>query len=121
MPASALFSALGSPTWVAAATLVATSMGRFGRVRPEQEAEPEEIGAGRRAASPAEPHSSGAQADESEAAPRTFDQALYIEWNTIERGNGRIKQWCGVATCYDKYALTFLGGVFLAATVQYRR
>ena len=78
MPASALYSALGSPTWVAAATLVATAMGRFGRVRPEQEAEPEEIGAGRRAASPAEPHSSGAQADEGESAPRTLDQALYI-------------------------------------------
>ncbi len=53
--------------------------------------------------------------------PPRFDPALYAERNTIERGIGRIKQWRGVATRYDKYALTFLGGVLLAATVQYRR
>ena len=78
MPAWALLSALGGLTWVAAATVVVTAMGRLGRGPAEQEPEPEEIGAGRRAADPAEPHSSGAQADESEAEPRRLDRPLYI-------------------------------------------
>ena len=53
--------------------------------------------------------------------PPKFDRQRYVERNTIERGFGRLKQWRGVATRYDKYALTFLGGVLLAATLQYRR
>ena len=53
--------------------------------------------------------------------PPKFDQERYAERNTIERGFGRLKQWRGIATRYDKYALTFLGGVLLAATLQYRR
>ena len=53
--------------------------------------------------------------------PPKFDQERYAEPNTIERGFGRLKQWRGIATRYDKYALTFLGGVLLAATLQYRR
>jgi putative transposase len=40
--------------------------------------------------------------------------------NTIERGFGRLKQWRGIASRYDKYALVFLGGVLLAAILQYR-
>jgi putative transposase len=47
--------------------------------------------------------------------PPTFDQLLYRCRNTAERGFGRLKQWRGVATRYDKYALTYLGGVILAA------
>jgi len=35
----------------------------------------------------------------------------------LERGFGRFKQWRGIATRYDKYARTYLGGVLLAATV----
>jgi len=35
----------------------------------------------------------------------------------VERGFGRFKQWRGIATRYDKYARTYLGGVLLAATV----
>jgi putative transposase len=53
--------------------------------------------------------------------PPKFDQERYAQRNTIERGFGRLKQWRGIATRYDKYALTFLGGVLLAATLQYRR
>ncbi|HEY5135381.1 MAG TPA: IS5/IS1182 family transposase, partial [Candidatus Nanopelagicales bacterium] len=34
-----------------------------------------------------------------------------------ERGFNRLKQWRGVATRYDKYALTYYGGVLLAATI----
>ena len=32
-------------------------------------------------------------------------------------GFGRFRQWRGIATRYDKYARTYLGGVLLAATV----
>jgi putative transposase len=53
--------------------------------------------------------------------PPGFDPVLYSERNTIERGFGRLKQWRGIATRYDKYALTFLGGVILAAVVIYHR
>ena len=43
--------------------------------------------------------------------PPLFDAAIYKQRNTVERGFNRFKQWRGVATRYDKYALTFLGGV----------
>ena len=49
--------------------------------------------------------------------PPKFDAERYKERNTIERGFGRFKQWRGIATRYDKYARTYLGGVLLAATV----
>jgi hypothetical protein len=38
--------------------------------------------------------------------------------NTVERG---LKHWRGIAFRYDKYALTYLGGVLLAAMVTYHR
>jgi hypothetical protein len=41
--------------------------------------------------------------------------------NTVERGFNRLKQWRGVATRYDKYALTYLGGVLLACAVIHAR
>jgi putative transposase len=53
--------------------------------------------------------------------PPTFDHALYRQRNTIERGFNRLKHWRGIATRFDKYALTYLGGVVLAATVIYHR
>jgi transposase len=49
--------------------------------------------------------------------PPKFDPELYAQRNTVERGFGRFKQWRGIATRYDKYARTYLGGVLLAATV----
>ena len=49
--------------------------------------------------------------------PPAFDAAVYCERNTVERGYNRLKQWRGIATRYDKYALTFAGGVLLAAIV----
>lgn len=52
--------------------------------------------------------------------PPKFDKNRYAQRNTVERGFGRLKQCRGIATRYDKYALTFLGGVLLAATLQYR-
>ena len=50
-----------------------------------------------------------------------FDAAIYKQRNTVERGFNRFKQWRGVATRYDKYALTFLGGVLLAASIMWAR
>src|SRR5205807_10234715 len=42
---------------------------------------------------------------------------VYRDRNTVERGYARLKRWRGIATRYDKYALTFGGGVLLAAIV----
>jgi transposase len=53
--------------------------------------------------------------------PPAFDEDLYRERNTVERGFGRLKQWRGIATRYDKYATTFLGGVLLGALVIHHR
>lgn len=53
--------------------------------------------------------------------PPSFDPARYAQRNTIERGFGRLKQWRGVASRYDKYAVVFLGGILLAAILQYRQ
>jgi putative transposase len=53
--------------------------------------------------------------------PPDFDPQIYAQRNTVERGFGRLKQWRGIASRYDKYALTFLGGVLLGAILQFRR
>ena len=53
--------------------------------------------------------------------PPAFDPDIYRERNTVERGFNRLKQWRGIATRYDKYATTYLGGVLLAALVTYHR
>ena len=53
--------------------------------------------------------------------PPSFDPALYCHRNTVERSFSRLKQWRGIATRYDKYALTYLGGVTLAAIVIHHR
>ena len=53
--------------------------------------------------------------------PPSFDPVRYAQRNTIERGFGQLKQWRGIATRYDKYALTFLGAVLLVAALQYRQ
>lgn len=50
-----------------------------------------------------------------------FDPKLYCNRTTVERGVSRLKQWRGIATRNDKYALTYLGGVTLAAIVIYYR
>lgn len=53
--------------------------------------------------------------------PPSFDRAIYKERNTVERGFNRLKHWRGIATRYDKYATTFLGGVLLAAIATFHR
>jgi transposase len=53
--------------------------------------------------------------------PPAFDPDRYTQRNTVERGIGRLKQWRGIATRYDKYARTYHGGVLLAATITLAR
>ncbi len=48
--------------------------------------------------------------------PRSTCQ-IYKKRNTVERGFNRLMQWRGIATRYDKLAVTSVGGVILAATV----
>ena len=53
--------------------------------------------------------------------PPAFDAGIYKDRNTVERGFGRLKQWRGIATRYDKYATTFLGGILLACMITHHR
>lgn len=53
--------------------------------------------------------------------PPAFDKDLYKLRNTVERGFLSLKQWRGIATRYDKHALTFLGGVLLAVAIAHDR
>jgi transposase len=53
--------------------------------------------------------------------PPAFDPGIYRHRNSVERGFNRIKHWRGIATRYDKYALTYLGGLTLAAIITYHR
>jgi putative transposase len=53
--------------------------------------------------------------------PPAFDAEIYKDRNTVERGFGRLKQWHAIATRYDKYATTYLGGVLLACLVIHHR
>ena len=53
--------------------------------------------------------------------PPAFDPATYKRRNTVERSFNRFKQWRGLATRYDKYAVTYLGGVLLGLVVLTHR
>ena len=53
--------------------------------------------------------------------PPAFSADIYRHRNTVERGFSRFKHWRGIATRYDKHALTYLGGVTLAAIVIHHR
>jgi putative transposase len=53
--------------------------------------------------------------------PPSFSVKRYARRNTVERGFNRLKQWRAIATRYDKYVITYLGGVTLAAILTYRR
>jgi len=47
--------------------------------------------------------------------PVSYDRLEYTGRNVVERGFNVIKQWRALATRYDKHALTYRGGVVLAA------
>jgi transposase len=53
--------------------------------------------------------------------PPGFDAELYRLRNTVERSFSRFKQWRGLATRYDKYAVTYLCGVLLGLIVMTHR
>lgn len=53
--------------------------------------------------------------------PPSFDPDLYRHRSSVERGFNRLKHWRGIATRYDKYALTYLGGLLLAAMITHHR
>jgi transposase len=45
--------------------------------------------------------------------PPAFDAEVYKQRNTVERSFNVFKQWRGLATRYDKLALTYRGGIVL--------
>ena len=49
--------------------------------------------------------------------PREYDRELYTARHLIENFFARLKQYRAIATRYDKLADSFLGAIYLAATV----
>ena len=49
--------------------------------------------------------------------PRKYDQELYKARHLIENLFAKLKQYRAIATRYDKLAESFLGAIYLAATV----
>ncbi len=53
--------------------------------------------------------------------PPAFNAETYKKRNTVERAFNVFKQWRGLATRYDKLALTYRGGVVLRAITIWLR
>jgi putative transposase len=53
--------------------------------------------------------------------PVTYDRIEYRGRNVSERAIAVLKQWRAIATRYDKHALTYRGGLVLAATLTWLR
>lgn len=51
--------------------------------------------------------------------PPGFDPQTYKGRNVVERAFGRLKQWRGIATRYDKQALNYRAGIILGAIVMF--
>ena len=51
--------------------------------------------------------------------PPAFDPEAYRGRNVIERAFGRLKQWRGIATRYDKHARNYRAGIVLGAIVVF--
>ena len=49
--------------------------------------------------------------------PVNFNATDYKNLNVVERAFNKLKNWRGLATRYDKYAITYRGSVVLAAIV----
>lgn len=49
--------------------------------------------------------------------PPAFDTDRYRDRNVVERAFGRLKQWRGIATRYDKHARNYRAGIVLGAIV----
>lgn len=50
---------------------------------------------------------------------REYDKECYKKRHRVENFFERLKQYRGIATRYDKRAVNFLGGIYLAATVMW--
>jgi transposase len=53
--------------------------------------------------------------------PLTLDTDAYKGRNVVERSFNLFKQWRGIATRYDKLAITYRGGVVLCAITIWLR
>lgn len=53
--------------------------------------------------------------------PPGFDHEAYRNRNVVERAFGLLKQWRGIATRYDKLAVTYRAGVVIAAILTWLR
>lgn len=51
--------------------------------------------------------------------PPAFDPLAYRGRNVVERAFGRLKQWRGIATRYDKHAANYRAGIILAAIIMF--
>jgi transposase len=51
--------------------------------------------------------------------PLAFDRAIYTRRNVVERCINRLKQWCGLATRYEKRAANYRAMVVLASIVNW--
>ena len=47
---------------------------------------------------------------------RDYDKQLYKERNLVERFFNKLKQFRGIATRYEKLAINFMAGVYLASS-----
>jgi transposase len=45
----------------------------------------------------------------------SFDREVYRRRNVVERCVGRLKQWCSVATPYEKWAVNYRAMVVIAS------
>jgi transposase len=53
--------------------------------------------------------------------PPKLDREAYKRRNVVERSFNLLKQWRGLATRYDKHAVTYRAGAVLAAIVTWLR
>ncbi|MFE3151405.1 MULTISPECIES: transposase [unclassified Streptomyces] len=51
--------------------------------------------------------------------PPGFDREVYKHRNVVERCFNRLKQWCGIATRYDKTAQSYEAAVTLASLLMW--
>lgn len=49
-----------------------------------------------------------------------YDKLLYRQRHKVETMFGRLKDWCRIATRYDRYAHTFIAAIKIAAIVIWR-
>ena len=51
--------------------------------------------------------------------PISWDRETYRRRNVVERAFNRLKNWRGLATRYDQHAITYRGGLVLAAILTW--